>query len=284
MAATKNDGISRVERAKMAQALRDKGYTTEEIARKLGIARSYTSALFSDPDGSKERLRKEKYKGTCVDCGGVTSYGHGKDPSQRCLACEKKRLRENRRWTRARIIADIRRWNEIHGRPPTATDWLYYTSPTRGGPREWPHVQVTQQEFGSWANAVVAAGFPRPTIGKYDRTTPEYLGKVTKWPKERIIERIREWEAIHGRPPTSWDWRYASNGYPNYSSVLKRFGSWADAIEAAGFPRPRGRWKHVQRYSLLGEDGKILPIEQRAKGVSLVSVVEELLGKEAGNG
>ena len=285
MAATKNDGISRVERARMAQALRDKGYTTQEIARKLGIARSYTSALFSDPDGSKERLRKEKYKGTCVDCGGVTSHGHSKTPSPRCLACEKKRQHANRRWTRERIIADIRKWNDIHGRPPVATDWLHYTSPTRGAPREWPHVQIAQREFGSWSNAIEAAGFPRPSIGQYDRTNPEYLEKITKWPKERIIDRIREWNDIHGRPPKSDDWRSASDRYPSHSSVRKRFGSWSDGIEAAGFPRPfRGRRRKPSRYSVLGGDGRVLPIAERAKAVSLITAVEELLGKEAGNG
>jgi hypothetical protein len=62
-----------------------------------------------------------------------------------------------------------------------------------------------------------------------------------RWHPEVIIEAIRRFAAEHGRPPLSseclppireWD------GYPSAQTVQAAFGTWAAAIEAAGFPRP----------------------------------------------
>lgn len=70
-----------------------------------------------------------------------------------------------------------------------------------------------------------------------------------KWTKETVIKAIQDWAAEHGRPPTSPEWHNASpdGKYPCFRSVYgpeaegRPFPKWADAIEAAGFPRPRQR-------------------------------------------
>ena len=84
------------------------------------------------------------------------------------------------------------------------------------------------------------------------------LGK-TKWPRERIIEAIRWWNSEYGEPPASTDWNahtarhqlhdepravrfeelFAAGTVPWFNSVVRRFGSFNNAIRAAGFePRP----------------------------------------------
>jgi hypothetical protein len=63
------------------------------------------------------------------------------------------------------------------------------------------------------------------------------------WPKERMIEAIQAWAEIHGTPPRINDWFYADPPYwPSGFTVADKFGNWGNAIEAAGFSRPkRGR-------------------------------------------
>lgn len=60
------------------------------------------------------------------------------------------------------------------------------------------------------------------------------------WTLAEIIEAIQEHARSHdGRPPTTEEWRYAGDGHPTYSRVARVCGSWPDAVEMAGFPRPR---------------------------------------------
>lgn len=74
-----------------------------------------------------------------------------------------------------------------------------------------------------------------------------------KWTPEVIVERIREWAAEHGgEPPGIVDWNphlsrlklgderralrfEIDDRWPWFSSVIARFGSWNEAIRAAGF-------------------------------------------------
>lgn len=76
------------------------------------------------------------------------------------------------------------------------------------------------------------------------------------WTGEAIIEAIRYFAAVHGRPPVAAEFTPALNGrrsprraldyqgsadYPNFSQVAREFGTWSAAIEAAGFdPRRVG--------------------------------------------
>ena len=64
--------------------------------------------------------------------------------------------------------------------------------------------------------------------------SPEAIAERTVWPIESIIEAIQRWGAEHGEPPRIRDFHIQS-GYPSFSTVIKRFGTWNQAIEAAGF-------------------------------------------------
>lgn len=68
----------------------------------------------------------------------------------------------------------------------------------------------------------------------------------TVWTRERIIASVRQWADEHGEPPGAFDW-LSCPGYPAFSLVMKRFGSWNAAIEAAGYtPRKPGQRKSVR--------------------------------------
>lgn len=58
------------------------------------------------------------------------------------------------------------------------------------------------------------------------------------WNREGIINAIRSHNEMYGRPPKSSEWNAAEHGHPSAGQVSREFGTWADGIEAAGFPRP----------------------------------------------
>jgi hypothetical protein len=164
--------------AAWAIMLRERGWLIQPIADELGISRSYASCLILDPTGVKERARKDNYGGKCEVCGKATtgSGGPGTAP-KRCV--EHAILEHERRWNRASVIAAIQHWAAEHdGKPPLAEDFLY----RQGGDR-WKYPSAgsvygrtrkgkngVSSPFVYWADAIEAAGFPRPQVGHYERT------------------------------------------------------------------------------------------------------------------
>jgi hypothetical protein len=70
-------------------------------------------------------------------------------------------------------------------------------------------------------------------------TAPARNGRgVSRWNRESVEAAIQAWAAEHGRPPKQKDTNNEP-GLPSPSSVRDTHGSWANAVEAAGFPRPR---------------------------------------------
>lgn len=166
--------ISRGQRYAEASRLRAKGLYSREIAAAMGISLSYVRGLFNDPDGAKDRARKNSYGGVCLRCGKRTDGSNGRAKAPKiCAACDAIRLHEERYWTRERVIAAIQRWAAEHGRPPRANEWQ------RAHPDGWwpaaTSVYRTSTNpgavFAYWADAIEAAGFPRPEVGKYERTS-----------------------------------------------------------------------------------------------------------------
>jgi len=95
MAAPQRTGATavRLEKAVRVRELRDQGLSFKEIAEELDIKRSYASALYSDPDGSKDRARKDGYGGRCADCGARTTGSMGRDNAPtRCWRCARGHL------------------------------------------------------------------------------------------------------------------------------------------------------------------------------------------------
>lgn len=153
--------------AERARALRREGRIYNEIAAELGISRSYASMLLTDPDGAKARARKDSYAGRCLDCGNSTSGSDGREQAASyCDPCWRKRVHANRRWTRETVIDAIQRFAAVHGRPPVADEWIR-ADPEHGYPPRSSVYMADGHHYGrpfeSWAAAIEAAGFPRPT-------------------------------------------------------------------------------------------------------------------------
>lgn len=104
--------MTRAEKVAEAQRLRAEGLKLREIAERMGASVQTVGAWISDPDLSKQRQRRQRYAGRCVDCGKPTdgSNGSAKAP-KRCLDCT-RRLNEERD---ARVL-------EAWGRGDTAPD------------------------------------------------------------------------------------------------------------------------------------------------------------------
>jgi hypothetical protein len=165
---TATSSPKRTELAAEAARLYNLGLTQKQVARRMGISRSYAGVLLTDPDGTQQRVRRATYQGACERCGGVTKSNGTSTPSRHCRDCAREIATENKRWTRETVIAAIQRFALEHGRPPISTDWLKSRA---AGRDEWaPPASVvfgpTRQPFRSWADAIEAAGFPRPRVGQ----------------------------------------------------------------------------------------------------------------------
>lgn len=68
-----------------------------------------------------------------------------------------------------------------------------------------------------------------------------------RWTREAIVDCVQAWHAAWGRPPRAHEWNARSAArWPQPDTVRRHFGSWSEAIKAAGYtPDRRGRPKKV---------------------------------------
>lgn len=60
--------------------------------------------------------------------------------------------------------------------------------------------------------------------------------RYSYWTRDSIIREIRAWHRKHGRPPSVAEWNVRTKAkWPTSCTVMRHFGSWNAAIEAAGF-------------------------------------------------
>lgn len=155
---------TRKQQADRIEALAGRGLGSEEIADRLGLARSTVNKYRHDPDGERERARRERYRGRCRRCGRPTrgSDGPGRHPEW-CPECAPLR---RRRWSDERLLKAIRDWTRLTGAPPTLYDWSPAHAPGghRGAERylaergRWPNASSVARRFGSLRAAVQAGG------------------------------------------------------------------------------------------------------------------------------
>lgn len=138
-----------------ARALKKQGMSPKQISLTLGIP--YATVLrWCDPKVHKRSLKtsreyKKRRRRTCEECGKSVWL-----TSRLCQGCHSAR---RRRWTQEAIIGAIHQFNEEHGRPPLALEWVK-RSPM------YPSPGTVLARFGSWAAAIEAAGYPRPLVGR----------------------------------------------------------------------------------------------------------------------
>lgn len=215
-----------VDRKRRAYELRAQGLTQQEIAHALGVSRSSVSAYLDPLHGEKTRQRRARYGRACVDCGTLTSGAEGRAKApERCAACQLAKQHNDRYWTRERIVDAIRLFAKRNGRAPVATDWLYGWHGIGGD--GYPYTTQVLRECGSWANAVEAAGFPRPYVGHKPRGVRLRVSTLD------LIRRVRD-ASEQGLAPSSGDPRVRGT----YIVLRRRGISWSQACTLAGV-RPR---------------------------------------------
>ena len=85
--------------------------------------------------------------------------------------------------------------------------------------------------------------------------SPQAIAERTVWSQEKIVEAIQKWGAEHGDSPRATDF-VGKPDYPALTTVIRYFGSWNHAIEAAGYePRlPTDRLVALAGERKKGED------------------------------
>jgi hypothetical protein len=221
--------IPRAERAREIARLRDsEGLPFREIARRLGVAPSTAQIYYADPDGARQRRRREAYRGTCRTCGRPTSGAQGrrKAPAH-CADCSRRRRRT---WSEQDIVAAVRDWHALTGAPPTVPDWSPAHAPAghhgarryRSEPGRWPSAALVARRFGSFPAAVRRAGLESPPPGPRRR-----------WTEDRIAAAIKAWTNRAGSPPSRAQWTRADRSHPAASTVYRVMGPWQQALAKA---------------------------------------------------
>ncbi len=127
-----------------------------------------------------------------------------------------------RRWSLETIALEILR------RYQAGEDLCYSTISTH----DTALLRASMRYFGSWRNAVEAAGLNYEDVKRYKT-----------WTSERIVNRIRE---LHAQG-ADLSWRHISTRLdPQLAAAAtkrKHFGSWRSAITAAGLD-----YNHIRRY------------------------------------
>jgi len=257
----KGDQLSqaaRLERYALVKGMRESGLSVRDVSLSLGVSETSVRGLLQDPDGSKQKERRKRYMGVCLDCGRPTSGsgGYGKAP-KRCSSCRWELQRMERVWTQERVVAAIRRWERENGRQPVAGDWVR----ARNG---YPCLgSVYPNPFPSWAEAVRAAGL---------ETSNGRRPGDPVWGEQAIIAAIRAWVQKTGSVPTMGEWRYAQPPFPGSSSVTYYFGTWSEAITAAGYQPGR----HDQRHFLTADPHLEAEAELQANSKRTPSELQDL--------
>ena len=88
---------------------------------------------------------------------------------------------------------------------------------------EYPSPALVVTRFGSWRQALIAAGLEP--------------GNPPPATKEAIIDALRSFHASHGQSPTTSAWR-AERQFPVSETIIRHCGSWRAALELAGLPPP----------------------------------------------
>jgi len=138
-------------------------------------------------------------------------------------------------YSSAELLDAIRRWTHLYGSAPARIDWDPSRARKRCDPdvaaakleryraRQWPSAATLRSHFGSFSAALDAAGVePRP------RRTD------VRWTDEAIIEALRDLAYQHDRPPRPDDLDNSAHELPGIEVIALRFGSWHEAITAAG--------------------------------------------------
>lgn len=225
--------MTRAERHTQVCALKECGLTFDQIAARLGLAKSTVTDAYYDPTGEKARARKRRRFGHCVDCG-VKVYNSGSEPHKRCIHCSTahtKRLdrrraaarrsrRKGRVWSDEAIVNLLRSVGD-NGVLTIAAYEDYRREMPKG---TMPSTATITNRFGSWNDAMTAAGHPRMRRGPYNGTLS----------RAGCLLAMEDCAAALGRVPSYRDYeKWArANSAPSGIRIKQVWGGWMVATEA----------------------------------------------------
>ncbi|MEK4824638.1 hypothetical protein NSS71_08765 [Niallia sp. FSL W8-0951] len=139
------------------------------------------------------------------------------------------------KYTKEFLIKEIKRFNDEFGRPPISKDFDIKN-------RDYPSRKCFVSKFGSFGNALVAAGFPYRSIENFQvRNKP--LPKNIAFTKNTIKICIEKYIDDYGEIPTLSKLEKLP-GYPIRSDFRRLFGGFNEAIIEMGY-KP----KHTIQYT-----------------------------------
>lgn len=170
-------------------------------------------------------------------------------------------MARRREWTKERVTAAMRGWRAESGRWPTWRDWTpsvaAQASRARWQAGRYPHASAARGAFGTWGAALGAVS-REPAKRPYTHFDEP---RVATWTREAIVDAIHRWAAGRGEPPAYQEWSPAmarrrgredvaeafyEGEWPPAAVVARRFGSWAEAIEASGFAARAPGWESAR--------------------------------------
>jgi hypothetical protein len=164
--------------------------------------------------------------GVCARCGGPQIVPDARS----CADCIP--YLALRRPSRALVVRALRRWARETGTPPRRHDWQQPGGKWEREYPAWPSSGDVDAHFGSWPQALAAAGL-RP--------------HRRPWTRAAIIDALQAWAAAHGRAPHHGEWHAGGLEHPPAGTVKRVFGSWSAGLRAAGLePALRGSWSEAE--------------------------------------
>jgi len=124
--------------------------------------------------------------------------------------------KKQNRWTDEELLQQIHAVVGKFGRVPSYSEWQEHHSP--------PCHMTYWERFGGFTHAVEEAGY-----------TPR--SKQPKYSEEELLEWIDAFVEEFGVVPSTGDIDACPG--PSQTAYMTRFGSWTNAVEAAGYT-PRG--------------------------------------------
>lgn len=180
----------------------------------------------------------------CIECSKPCSR-------RRCRKCHtayaNRKMVEKRQMDEEWMLDRLRLWAEKHGRRPDAER-------VRESPRsEIPDTTTYIKHFGSWQNALMAAGFvlpeklPTPHCSDCGAVVPNRnSARCNKcWLKKKMRSDEELLNALRddpGQPPTCTGYKTPGPGL-SVGTITRRFGTWNRALELAGYS-PRAKGEH----------------------------------------
>ncbi len=249
------------------------GYSPQRISQIIGpLGRDRNWKIRVRGRNNQERVRKLAEAGKSdKQIAAETGLSKSTIANHR-LAAGIRRPHGNKKHTAEHIIWCARKWAELFGYTPAATDWNPALAKSLGHLERAerchkfraefgaPPVVIVQRLFGSWSEMIRQAELPPSpigfdAIGRFSDARKRMSGWALTipdggWTKKAILAKEQEWEDHFGFEPCPSDWgcgrafvkgsykegrlaRFRELNPPKYSTVRVHFGSFGAMLEEA---------------------------------------------------